>query len=73
MGETGTVHRTEYTQRVGERAERKIPAESGILKGQGTFASETQQRAEFGPKRAERMTAVRPADSDLFKVGENNK
>jgi hypothetical protein len=56
----------------GERAEQKRPQESGILKGEGTFSSETQKRVDFGPKKGERAEAKRPVDSTLFRVIRGN-
>ena len=64
-----SVHREHFPGHAsGERAEARRPQESGILKGEGSFSTETHKRAEFGPKKGERAEAVRPADSDLVRV-----
>lgn len=64
-----TVNRDEYGRvTAAERAEARRPLESGILKGEGKFPTETHKRVEFGPKHGERAEAWRPTDSDVFKV-----
>ena len=62
------VNREEYGREgKGDRFPASRPKESGILKGEGSFTSETHKRVEFGPKRGERSEAVRPADSDILR------
>uniref|UniRef100_A0A914GX98 Uncharacterized protein n=1 Tax=Globodera rostochiensis TaxID=31243 RepID=A0A914GX98_GLORO len=51
----------------GDRYAPTKPTESDILKGHGPFARETNQRAEFGPKRAERAEVKKRTESDIWK------
>jgi hypothetical protein len=63
-----TVNRDEYRHTKGERAEQRRPEESGILRGEGSFASETHKHVEFAPKQGERVGPIRPVNSELFTV-----
>lgn len=70
--QTESVSHKEYSGKKGERYETKKPVDSNILRGDGIFASETQNEAEFSPKRGERYIVVRPGSSDIWKVSLNN-
>uniref|UniRef100_A0A915N197 Uncharacterized protein n=1 Tax=Meloidogyne javanica TaxID=6303 RepID=A0A915N197_MELJA len=51
----------------GERPVAARPRESNILRGEGPFHVETNQRSEYGPKRGERFEAKRPVESEIWK------
>ena len=57
----------------GERPVAARPRESNILRGEGPFHVETNQRSEYGPKRGERFEAKRPVESEIWKVCEFKK
>ncbi|KAL7075439.1 hypothetical protein ACQ4LE_004930 [Meloidogyne hapla] len=51
----------------GERPAATRPRESNILRGEGPFHVETNQRSEYGPKRGERFEAKRHVESEIWK------
>ena len=71
MLERATVNRSEYGREGrGERAPRRIPVEEGaeLLRGDGSFLSETSKSAEFQPKKGDRFEARVQGASDIWKV-----
>lgn len=61
-----TVARRDYTAKVGERYDVKIPRDSGITQGDGTFTLETQKSRDFVPKKGERYEVVKQQESDIW-------
>lgn len=44
------------------------PKDSNILRGDGSFVSETVKGTEYTPKKGERYDTIRPGVSDIWKV-----
>lgn len=71
-----TVNRDEYSSnQKGEKYQlAKKPKESGILKGEGSFAQETSTSLEFTPKQGERYPVkTNKESSELWKVSKRQK
>lgn len=67
-----TVNRQEYSARKGERMETVKPKDSDILKGDGSFVTETDNSVEFIAKRGDRYEAVKQGSSDIWKVSSHS-
>lgn len=67
---TGTVTQEEFSRKKGERYETKKPKDSDILKGDGSFAEQTEKETEFTQKMGERYETVKPGTSDIWKVAD---
>ena len=63
-----SVNTIEYAAKSGERYEARRPKDSDLLKGEGSFISETNTAVEYGPKKGERYDAKKPGSSEIWKV-----
>ena len=66
MGTSTT--KDEFQHKSGERYETRKPRDSGILKGEGKFETQTVKSAEFGTKQGERYDIKKREVSDIWKV-----
>lgn len=69
--DVNSVNRSEYTHQQGEKLEAKRPKDSDILKGEGSFASDTHTRSEYVPKKGERYDPKKHDTSEIWKVYTN--
>lgn len=63
-----TVSQQDFSGWKGESYPAKIPQDSNILSGNGSFAAETHTSAEFTVKSGEHFDAIRFEESDIWKV-----
>jgi hypothetical protein len=65
-----TVHRSEYQAKKGDRYAKKTPvnASGELLRGDGSFLSETSQNAEYRAGKGDRYETKRRGSSDIWKV-----
>lgn len=67
-----TVTRSEYVPKKGERYTVERPKEAGFVADSMiddlNLYRQTSNLSDYGPKRAEKLLATRPTDSDVLKV-----
>lgn len=72
--EKTTVNRDGYYSNMkGERFDVRRPVDSDLLRGDGTFMSETHTGAEFGAKKGERAKQTLHGPSDIWDNDGNQK
>lgn len=64
-----TVSKAEYSAKKGERYAVTKPADSNLLKGDGSFTGQTQNSQDFKPGKGDRYDAVRRGSNEVWKVG----
>lgn len=66
--EGDTVSHQDYAHAKGERYSVKKPKDSDLLRGEGSFTSETTKTVEYTQKRGERYETARQEASEIWKV-----
>lgn len=66
--ESVTVSHQDFNSKQGERWPITKPRDSNVLRGEGSFASETQSGSDYTPKKGERYDIVKLETSDIWRV-----
>jgi hypothetical protein len=67
-----TINRSEYSHKQGERYDASRPKDSDILRGDGSFMSDTHNRLEYPAKAGDRYEMKTQGASDIWKVRDSN-